>query len=101
MKTYTIPQAATELQARFCQTSERQLRKWLMEQRLIYRDLSGDYMATALADARYIHTQYGYYNKPMPGNPKNQQHCATVKISERGLDWLDEQLTRAALKSAA
>ncbi len=91
--THTIASAAAELTRRMTPTTERELRQWLLAKHLIYRDLSGDHLVTARADARHMRTQYGYYPKPMPGNPYHQKHRATVKITDAGLDWLDAQLT--------
>lgn len=94
-RTYTIAQAARELQARWTNITERQLRLYLLQQRLICRDRDGHHIATARADARYIKTEHGWHRHPMPGNPWHQRQHATAKITEAGIRWLDEQLTAA------
>ena len=95
-RTYTIAQAARALQARWTNIGERQLRRHLMQQRLICRDRDGHHVATAAAHPRYIKTEHGWHAHPMPGNPWHKKQHATVKITDAGIDWLDEQLTQEA-----
>lgn len=94
MNTYTIRQAKDHLHRRGINISPHQLRRLLVEQGYIKRTEHGYQVINPDRMGAFIITHTGQHHKRTEGGSTITGHHTSVRLTDRGLNWIRAFITR-------